>query len=71
MEDNLLIIRINHEEKSIALKVVYKACYTKNDNDKIVERDIPVNIRNIVNYIIDIVSDYPDYYLVKEEKNNG
>lgn len=69
MEDNLLIIRINHEEKSIALKVVNKACYTK--NDKIVERAIPVNIRNIVNYIIDIVSDYPDYYLVKEEKNNG
>ena len=69
MEDNLLIIRINHEEKSIALKVVNKAYYTK--NDKIVERAIPVNIRNIVNYIIDIVSDYPDYYLVKEEKNNG
>ena len=62
---------MNDNNKTIKLKAINESCYTKSANDSITEYTIPVNIRNIVNYIIDIVSDYPDYYLVKEEKNNG
>ena len=69
-ENNVLIVKVNHEEKTVRLREANQSNIEPENNSKITIYTIPVNIRNIVHYIVNIISRYPDYYLVKEGKDN-
>ena len=69
-ENNVLIVKVNHEEKTVRLREANQSNIEPENNSKITIYTIPVNIRNIVSYIVNIISRYPDYYLVKEGKDN-
>lgn len=69
-ENNVLIVKVNHEEKTVRLREANQSNIEPENNSKITIYTIPVNIRNIVTYIVNIISQYPDYYLVKEGKDN-
>ena len=70
-ENNVLIVKVNHEEKTVRLRVANQSNIEPENNSKITIYTIPVNIRNIVTPIVNIISQYPEYYLVKEGKDNG
>lgn len=71
MNDNiLLVVKVNDNNKTIKLKAINESCYTKSANDSITEYTIPVNIRNIVSHIVNTLSKYKDYHLIKEEKED-
>lgn len=69
-ENNVLIVKVNHEEKTVRLREANQSNIEPENNSKITIYTIPVNIRNIVHYIVNIISQYPEYYLVKEGKDN-
>lgn len=69
-ENNVLIVKVNHEEKTVRLRVVNQSNIKLENNPKITIYTIPENTRNIVSHIVNIISRYPDYYLIKEEKED-